>query len=105
MNLPPIGAYPTPVDLAQPKAGDQQKLAECCRQFEAVLWRQLLEKSNASGVTGAKSAGDPAGVYQYMLSDTISQAVAGGPKSFAKILEAQLTRPAHGQGNTTGVRP
>ncbi len=97
MNLPPIqpaGMNPllAPDALQKPVPGDREKVRESCRQFEAVLWRQVMEKAMAPGLGGPERSADPSGVYQYLLCDTISQAVSGGSKSFAQILEAQLMR-------------
>jgi hypothetical protein len=97
MNLPPIQSFGlnpqlTPDALHQPVAGDREKVRESCRQFEAVLWKQVLEKAMAPGLGAPDRASDPSGVYQYMMCDTLSQAVSGGPKSFAQILENQLMR-------------
>ena len=100
MNIPPIhsgGVNPllmrgAPDAPGGASPGDREKVRESCRQFEAVLWRQMLERAMAPGVGAPDRAADPSGVYQYMLCDTLSQAVSGGPKSFAAILEAQLMR-------------
>ena len=104
MNLPPLGAVsapmPPPTEPGR-KELESRGLAESCRQFEAILWRQVVDKamtpmlSQSDGVQG----GDKTGVYNYFVSDHLSQAVAGAPRSFAQILEQQLTpRP---RGNHT----
>ena len=108
MNLPPLqsfGLHPLPRQEALDKAapGEREKVRESCRQFEAVLWKQVLEKAMAPGLGAPDRASDPSGVYQYMMCDTLSQAVSGGSKSFAHILEMQLMRKnAAGEG---GIKP
>ena len=101
MNLPPLGAASASMlPPAEPgrKELESHGLAESCRQFEAILWRQVVDKamtpmlSQSEGAQGA----DKTGVYNYFVSDHLAQAVAGAPRSFAQILEQQLTPRARG---------
>jgi len=71
------------------------KLKESCRQFEAVLWRSVLEKSRSSQSDGEEAggleSGDKTGTYQYFVNDTIANSVSGLPSSFSSILFASLS--------------
>jgi hypothetical protein len=70
---------------------DTRKIANSCREFEGVIWRQFLEKSLQPLLSQPSVETDKTGTYGYFLSNTISEAVSGGPQSFAALLEAQLT--------------
>jgi len=71
------------------------KLKESCRQFEAILWRSVLEKSRSSESGGDEGGGlesaDKTGTYQYFVNDTIANSVSGLPSSFSSILFAALS--------------
>jgi len=88
---------PEPESLVAAKAkkpDPEAKLEESCRQFEAVLWRSVLEKSTSaqSGSESEASEGsDKTGTYQYFINDTIANSVSGLPSSFSSILFAALS--------------
>lgn len=86
-------ASPPAVKPAPPDA--TAKLKESCRQFEAVLWRSVLEKSRSSESDGQEGGGlescDKTGTYQYFVNDTIANSVSGLPSSFSSILFASLS--------------
>jgi Rod binding domain-containing protein len=76
------------------QVADQEKVHELCRQFEAVLLRQILNDAQKtviqSSLTPKSSAHD---LYQDMsvnqLADSISRS---GSFGFARSLEQELTR-------------
>ncbi len=90
-------AWIHPTEPIAPKidktSGEAKKLQESCRQFEAVIWRSVLEKSSAPLDEGAskESGGDKTGTYQYFVNDTIANSVTGLPSSFSSILFAALS--------------
>jgi hypothetical protein len=93
MNVSPISSAHAGF-AAQTEAQDaRRKIADSCRQFEGVLWRQFLEKSLQPLLSQPSAEADKTGTYGYFLSNTISEAVSGGPQSFAAMLEAQLAPP------------
>ena len=89
---------PDPAGAAAGKApldASAAKLKESCRQFEAILWRSVLEKSRSSPSDGEESggleSGDKTGTYQYFVNDTIANSVSGLPSSFSSVLFASLS--------------
>lgn len=61
------------------------------RQFEAILVRQLLNKTMTS-MLGSEKSGASANVYGDMLTDSFAQQLtAGSGLGFGKMLEKQLT--------------
>jgi hypothetical protein len=73
-------------------AREVAKLKESCTQFEAVLWRSVLEKSGSAMLGGEDaSSSDKTGTYQYFLNNTLANAVSGLPSSFSSILFSQLS--------------
>lgn len=69
-----------------------EKLGKACDQFEGMLVRQILQeglkpllaKPPGSGATGA-------GLYDYMLSDTLANSVAGkNAMGISHLLQTQL---------------
>ena len=82
------------------------KLKESCRQFEAVLWRSVLEKSRSSQSDGEEAggleSGDKTGTYQYFVNNNLANAVTGLPSSFSSVLYSQLSshlKTGPGQNN------
>lgn len=67
-------------------AQPQQKINNSCRQFEAGIWRSMLEDAMAM----PKSAGSD--VYQYMMTDKVADKLAGQKGGFAEALAAQINR-------------
>gem|GEM_PF-5609376 len=75
------------------KAVEDAKLKESCRQFEAVLWRDVLGR--AMGETQGEA--DKTGTYNYMVGSTLADAVSGSKGGFSNILHAQLAGQANKQ--------
>ena len=72
-------------------SADEQKVADSCRQFEAVLWRQLLDGAMQPLLAkppGAAGGGN--GVYQFFFSNTLAESVSGRPDGFSSLLQAQI---------------
>jgi Rod binding domain-containing protein len=77
--------------MSDPKRPATQAAAE---QFEAILVRQLLGDALKPMLGGSSEGGQAPGsdVYQYLVTDVVSQSVAqGGGLGIAKMLVAQLT--------------
>jgi len=82
---------PAGLPVGKAKQDAEAKLKESCRQFEAVLWRSVLEKSNSSqSGSEASPGGDKTGTYQYFINDTLANSVSGLPSSFSSVLFAAL---------------
>jgi len=81
------------------KAATPAEIKKVASQFEAIILRQMLSPtiepimSGGSGSSG--SAGGGAGVYGYMVTDVLANAMSkGGGLGFANMLEKQLS-PKH----------
>lgn len=66
------------------------KIAESCQQFEAILWRQLLEKALAPMLHSPEGGADKTGTYNYFLTNTIAEEVSSGSSGISSVLQAQL---------------
>jgi Rod binding domain-containing protein len=91
------GLQPNPM-LQQSAPDPQQKINSSCRQFEAGIWRSMLEDAMAM----PKSAGSD--VYQYMMTDKVADKLAGQKGGFAEALAAQINRkPGKGAPDPTST--
>ena len=70
--------------------GKDAKIADSCKQFEAILWRQMLEKALEPMLHSTESSGDKTGTYNYFLTNTISEKVSEGSNGISSVLYAQL---------------
>ena len=71
--------------------GKDAKIADSCKQFEAILWRQMLEKALEPMLHSTESSGDKTGTYNYFLTNTISEKVSEGSNGISSVLYSQLT--------------
>jgi len=70
---------------------EDAKIAKSCKEFEAVLWRQMIERSMEPLLAQAPGGSDSTGTYNYFVSNTLSEAVSGGSASFSALRQSQLT--------------
>ena len=70
--------------------GKDAKIADSCEQFEAVLWRQMLEKALAPMLHSSDCGADKTGTYNYFLTNTISEEVSQSSNGISSVLYAQL---------------
>ncbi len=87
---------------------EQDKVGEACRQFEAVLLRQILSEARKTVIAGGEEQ-DPTtdGIYDDMINNQLADGIShSGSFGLAKSLETQLGRQilphSAGQG-TTGI--
>jgi Rod binding domain-containing protein len=66
------------------------KIADSCKQFEAILWRQMLEKALAPMLHTPEGGADNTGTYNYFITNTIAEEVSGGKSGISSSLYAQL---------------
>ncbi len=66
------------------------KIADSCKQFEAILWRQMLEKALAPMLHTPEGGADKTGTYNYFITNTIAEEVSGGNSGISSSLYAQL---------------
>lgn len=83
---------PTAADLAAPSA-ETEGLEKACDQFEGMLVRQILQeglKPLLASTPGSGAAG--AGIYDYMLTDTLANGLAGkNAMGISHLLQTQLS--------------
>ena len=83
------------------KPCEKEQLRESCLQFEAVLWRTVLENTKSTSLAGEGENSDPTGTYQYFFNDTVANAVSGSSGGFADSLYHQLSRHLHSSQPTS----
>lgn len=71
---------------------EEQQLREACRQFEAILWRSMLEKMTSSSIYSDDQSDDIQNNYNFFLHTAIADAASGGPNSLGEILFRQLSK-------------
>jgi Rod binding domain-containing protein len=69
---------------------EDAKIADSCKQFEAILWRQMLEKALAPMLHTPDGGADKTGTYNYFLTSTIADEVSSGSSGISSALQAQL---------------
>ena len=69
---------------------EDAKIADSCKQFEAILWRQMLEKALAPMLHTPDGGADQTGTYNYFLTNTIAEEVSSGSSGISSSLYAQL---------------
>jgi flagellar protein FlgJ len=108
---PRVNAADLPIEqlAANPNVSDHDKVVETCRQFEAVLLRQILGEARKTVIADGETDSNVTSIYNDMvtkqLADSISQSGAFG---LAKSLESQLIRqvlPPAQPGNATAPGP
>lgn len=77
-----------------PSLSESEKVQELCRQFEAILVRQILRDSEKSRLHNTLNENSSVNsVYREMVYEQLGNAVShGGHLGFATSLEAQFNR-------------
>jgi Rod binding domain-containing protein len=95
-------------DLAANKAlSEDQKIGEACRQFEAVMLRQILGQARQT-VFHSKFNEDSttSGIYQDMVTGQLADAISrNGSFGLARSLQAQLVHPPAGVSQPDSNKP
>ncbi len=98
MDIPPLQSHVKasllPFDqlAANPNVPQDEKVKEACRQFEAVLLRQILGEARKN-VIHSSSADDSntAGIYNDMINNQMADSISkSGAFGLAKSLQTQL---------------
>jgi len=71
---------------------EDAKIADSCKQFEAIMWRQLLDKALEPMLQGATENADKSGMYNFFITNTISESISGGRNGIASVLQAQMIK-------------
>jgi flagellar protein FlgJ len=100
MDVLPLQPHVNAADLPleqlanNPNVPEREKIAETCRQFEAVLLRQILGEARKSVISDGQEH-DPAvdGIYNDMITNQLADSISrSGAFGLAKSLESQLAR-------------
>ena len=120
MDIPPLQSHvkasvlPFEKMAASKSVPDSDKLKEVCKQFEAVLLRQILGEARKTVIP---SSGNPdsntSGIYNDMVNNQMADSISrSGAFGLAKSLEAQLvhqvlpkTDAAHLKAAPAGTQP
>lgn len=72
---------------------EREKVAEACRQFEAVLLRQILQQARKPLLDPGKAASSTSGIYDDMINNQLADKISRtGTFGLARSLQAQLVR-------------
>ena len=78
--------------LGKNASKEDAKIADSCKQFEAVMWRQMLDKALEPMLQGSTGNADKSGMYNFFLTNTISESISGGKNGIASVLQAQMIK-------------
>lgn len=80
---------------ANPHLTEREKISEVCRQFEAVLLREILRNTQKTVVASSFTDDSAASsIYRDMTTDVLADRIShSGAFGLAKSLEAELARP------------
>ena len=91
-----VKASAVPFDqlAANPNVSQKDKVKEACRQFEAVLLRQILGEARKTVITSSeKKDSNETEIYNDMINNQMADSISrSGAFGLAKSLENQLVR-------------
>lgn len=104
-----VKAADVPLDqlASNPKLSEREKTAEACRQFEAVLLRQILGEARKNVLApSASSNSSVTGIYEDMINNQMADSISrSGSFGLAKNLESQLARQVFRSGDAVKAVP
>jgi Rod binding domain-containing protein len=79
---------------ANPNVSQRDKVTEACRQFEAVLLRQILGEARKTVIPSSASQDTGiSGIYDDMINNQLADSISrSGSFGLAKSMQAQLVR-------------
>lgn len=93
---PKVSASAVPFDqlAGNPNISEQDKVKEACRQFEAVLLRQILGEARKTVITSSEDTdSNETDIYNDMINNQLADSISkSGAFGLAKSLENQLVR-------------
>jgi peptidoglycan hydrolase FlgJ len=92
---PGVNAADLPIEqlAANPNVSDKDKVTETCRQFEAVLLRQILGEARKTVIPDGEQDSNVTSIYSDMVTQQLADSISrSGAFGLAKSLEAQLVR-------------
>ena len=98
MDISPLQPSVKAADLqldqlaGNPNVSDHDKVTEACRQFEAVLLRQILGEARKTVIpSGGSQDTGVSGIYDDMINNQLADNISrSGAFGLAKSLQAQL---------------
>lgn len=104
-----VKAADVPLDrlAANSKLSESDKAAEACRQFEAVLLRQILGEARKNVLApSASSNSTVTGIYEDMVNNQMADSISrSGAFGLAKNLQSQLVRQVFRPGDAAKAAP
>jgi Rod binding domain-containing protein len=99
MSINPISAA-GPENLeriaADPALKESEKIAEACRQFEALLLRQVLAETHRP-MQGSGQSSTVSSIYQDLIHNTLAESISrSGMLGLAQTLQQDFTRQIKG---------
>lgn len=100
MDIPALHSHAKAADISlenlagNKSVSDQDKVTEVCRQFEALLLRQILQEARkSSAALSGDDNSNVTGIYNDMINDQLADGISkSGAFGLAKSLQAQLVR-------------
>lgn len=105
---PGVNAANLPIEqlAANPNISQKDKVTEACRQFEAVLLRQILGDARKTVISSGQQESTVTGIYNDMVTKQLADSIShSGAFGLAKSLESQLVRQVLPQASSTDVAP
>jgi len=101
MDIPPVqssvkaSAVPFDQLAGNPNVSESDKVKEACRQFEAILLRQILGESRKTVIkpSAGEEDSNEKDIYNDMIDNQLADSISrSGSFGLAKSLEKQLVR-------------
>ena len=113
MDIPPLQsqakASVVPFDqlASNPNVSDRDKVKEACRQFEAVLLRQILGEARKTVIpSSTNSDSNVSGIYNDMVNNQMADSISrSGAFGLAKSLQAQLVHQVLPKDGAATTKP
>lgn len=104
MDIPAINSFAQPDPVQPVQRSADPALVEATRQFEALFVRQFLGEALKPLLHATpESQGPGAGIYQYMMTDVISQSLAQREQfGISSILQLEFAGVEPGKGPLKG---
>jgi flagellar protein FlgJ len=99
MDILPLQPHVNAADLpleqlaGNPNVSQRDKVDQACKQFEAVLLRQILGEARKTVISSGESDSTVSGIYNDMITSQLADSISrSGAFGLAKSLESQLVR-------------
>jgi flagellar protein FlgJ len=92
---PRVNAADLPIEqlAGNPNVSQRDKVDQACKQFEAVLLRQILGEARKTVISSGEQDSTVSGIYNDMVTSQLADSISrAGTFGLAKSLESQLER-------------